>query len=80
MFKKHKLKSQIKGCKKKIAFLEQKRYRSQAALVAAILSNTTPDEQDVQYFNNYTGQINATRDQMHEYQRQLEELSKKNKE
>ena len=73
-----KLKSQIKKCKKHISFLEQKRYRSQAALVAAILSNTTPDEMDVEYFNNYTGQINATRDQMHEYQKQLNELNKKN--
>ena len=78
MFKKMKLKSQIKKCKKRITFLEQKRYRSQAALVAAILSNTTPDETDVEYFNNYTGQINATRDQMHEYQKQLNELNKKN--
>ena len=71
------LNSKIKKCKKRITFLEQKRYRSQAALVAAILQNTTPNETDVEYFNNYTGQINATRDEMHEYQKQLAELGKK---
>ncbi|MBP5176977.1 MAG: hypothetical protein ILP02_00155 [Clostridia bacterium] len=74
MFKKLKLKNLIKKCKKQITFLEQKRYRSQAALVAAILSSTTPDETDVEYFNNYTAKINATRDQMHEYQNQLAKL------
>ena len=78
MFKKLRLKRLIKGCKKRISYLEQKRYRSQAALVAAILSHTTPDETDVEYFNNYTGQINATRDKMHEYQSELEQLGKKN--
>ena len=42
MFKKMKLKKEIENCKKSIAELEQKRTRSQAALVEAILMKTEP--------------------------------------
>ena len=44
----------------------------------ANVHNDLIDSLDVEYFNNYTGQINATRDQMHECQKQLNELNKKN--
>lgn len=74
MFRKFKLKKEIKGCKKKIALLEQKRSRSQAALVEAILSHTQPNDSDVDYFNLFTGQITKERDRMHELMHELETL------
>ncbi len=74
MFKKMSLKRRIKKCKKNIEILEQKRSRSQAALVEAILTHSTPNDDDVDYFNHFTGLINAERDRMHTIAKQLEEL------
>ena len=76
MFEKMKLKNAIKQSKAKIAELEQKRSRSQAALVEAILSNSEPDDTDVDFFNHFTGLINAERDNLHNLMKQLEELEK----
>ena len=44
MFQKGKLKKAINASRKKITVLEQKRTRSQAALVYALLNHTTPSE------------------------------------
>ena len=74
MFKKMKLKSKIKKGKKQILEIEQKRSRSQAMLVEAILTNTTPDDADVDYFNRYTAQIEDVRLEMHELEMQLRNL------
>jgi len=74
MFQKMKLKRAIKKSKERIAEIEQKRSRSQAALVEAILSHTDPDDRDVDYFNHFTGMIEAERAHMHELMRQLDEL------
>ncbi|HOA84398.1 MAG TPA: hypothetical protein PKN17_00015 [Bacillota bacterium] len=74
MFKKLKLKRKIKTYKAQIEILEKKRARSQAALVEAILTHTTPSDTDVDYFNNYTSQINEIRKRLQEIQAQLEEL------
>lgn len=74
MFKKIKLKSKIKKCKKQILEIEQKRSRSQAKLVEAILTSTTPDDEDVDYFNRYTAQIEDVRREMHEFEMQLRKL------
>ncbi len=62
MFEKRKLNKQIKRSKYKIELLEQKRARSQAALVSAILTHTTPDDADVDVFNEITAQIDAERE------------------
>ncbi len=62
MFEKYKLKRQIKKSKYKIELLEQKRARSQAALVSAILTHTTPNDEDVDIFNEITAQIDAERE------------------
>ena len=47
MLKKSKLEKEINASRKKITTLEQKRTRSQAALVYALLNHTTPDEADI---------------------------------
>ncbi len=74
MFRKIKLKKQIRACIREINLLEQRRSRSQAALVSAILTGTTPADDDVDYFNRYTARINETRDRLHQLQQEYETL------
>ena len=74
MFKKMKLKREIENCKKEIEMLEQKRTRSQAALVEAILRQTSPKDSDVDYFNRFTAKIEEERDRLHRLMDELEKL------
>lgn len=74
MFRKIKLKKQIRACIREINLMEQRRSRSQAALVSAILTGTTPADDDVDYFTRYTAQINETRDRLHQLQQEYETL------
>ena len=76
MFKKMKLKKAIEQCKKDIADLEQKRTRSQAALVEAILTKSEPKDDDVDFFNKFTEQIETKRQELHSLMRELDELDK----
>ena len=71
LFKKMKIKRKIKKYEKQIAQLEKKRMRSQAALIEAILQHTTPHDADVDYFNNYSAQIDYFRVRIHEEQNKL---------
>lgn len=77
MFEKAKLKRGIKQRQQEILILEQKRSRSQAALVTAILTSTTPEDEDVDFFNRYTAQIEETRNEMHELKNKLDKLESK---
>ena len=72
MFAKMKINKEIKKCQKNIEQLEKLRYRSQAALVEAILKNESPSDDDVDYFNKYTSQIETFRDRIQELKKQLE--------
>lgn len=74
MFKKTILKGKINRCKRDIAVIEQKRIRSQSALVQAILTKETPDDADVDYFNLYTSRIDELRREMAEYEVQMTRL------
>lgn len=74
MFQKLKLKKEISKCKKQIEVLEQKRIRSQAALVTAILKHETPSDSDVDYFNSYTTKIDEVRAKMMQLKDQLTSL------
>ncbi len=76
MFEKGKLKKAIKRSKERIEAIEQKRTRSQAALVEAILRHTEPDDRDVDFFNQFTAQIEEERANLHKLMKQLEELEK----
>ena len=71
MFEKIKIRKQIKVIRHRIAFLEQKRARSQAALVDAILKKVDPNDEDVEYFNQFTGEIERLRTEMHELEAEL---------
>ena len=77
MFEKSKLKKAIKNSKDRIAEIEQKRTRSQAALVEAILRHTEPDDRDVDFFNQFTAQIEEERENLHRLQKELEALESK---
>lgn len=74
MFKKFALRRKIRKCKKEFLAIEQKRSRSQAALVEAILTNQSPSDQDVDFFNKYTAEIEAVRSEMHELETALKNL------
>jgi len=74
MFEKYKLRKKIRNKKKLILALEARRARSQAALVEAILTKSVPNDRDVDYFNDYTAQIDAARARMHKLQEQLDGL------
>lgn len=75
MLQKTKLKRAISASRKKILLLEQKRTRSQAALVYALLNHTSPNDEDIEYFNRFTVQIETEREHMHELMAELEKLS-----
>ena len=74
MFEKRKLKKAIEQSKQKIEQIEQKRSRSQSALVDAILRHTEPNDQDVDYFNQFTQQIEDERANLHRLMKELEQL------
>lgn len=76
MFEKKKLKKAIEKSKEKIAEIEQRRSRSQAALVDAILRHVDPDDADVDYFNQFTAQMEDERANLHRLMKELEELEK----
>lgn len=72
MFKKFKTKRKMRRIVRNIEGLERRRSRSQAALVEAILTSTTPNDADVDYFNLYTGRINELRKRLAEVKKELE--------
>ena len=74
MFKKSQLKKKIKMAKRNIESLEKKRTRSQAALVEAILTQKSPADEDVEFFNRFTALIEAEREKMHSLMKELESL------
>ena len=57
-----------------IIYAKRKRTRSQAALVYALLNHTTPADSDIEYFNQFTVQIENERAHMHELMAELEKL------
>ncbi|MBQ1388121.1 MAG: hypothetical protein IIY78_00650 [Clostridia bacterium] len=76
-FKKQKLKREIKLCMQTIKEIERRRSRSQSALVQAVLLQNSPDENDVEWFNKYTGEIAACRNHMIDLQNKLDSLQSK---
>ena len=77
MFRKRKLRKQIKLSKDTIAGLEQKRSRSQAALVSALLKNDIPNDVDVDYFNRFSDMIDREREHLRALTEEYEALAKK---
>lgn len=74
MFNKLKLRKSIKKSIKQIEELEKRRYRSQSALVEAILKHETPSDEDVEYFNKYTAEIDKLRREIRSMNKEIENL------
>lgn len=76
MSKKSQLKKEIDDCEREIVALEQKRERSQCALMRAMLSGQKPSPEDEHYFNVFSALIDEARDRLRNLNAQLEELKK----
>ena len=74
MSQRGKLAKEINVIEKEIQFLEIKRSRSMAALIEALLSRSTPNDADVQYFRTFTAEIEVKREQLQRLTKQLEAL------
>ncbi len=71
MSKKSELKNQIRDCELEIESLEQKRMRSQSALLRAVLSNTQPDPTEVEFFRVFSDLIDQQRERLAELNKEL---------
>jgi len=74
MSKKGELKRKIAESEEEIALLEQKRGRSQSALLEAIISNRQPDPTDVEYFKTFSQLIDLERANWRKLKSELDNL------
>ncbi len=65
------LKKEAEMLEQEILFLEEKRSRSQASIMTAVLDNLPPDDADLQFFRMYTAEIDVKRDKMREINAKL---------
>lgn len=54
--------------------LEVKRNRSMAALVESLIARVAPDEQEMQFFRQYTAEIDVKRERLADLNNQLKNL------
>ena len=59
-----KLNREISDLEAEIALLEEKRTRSQAALLDAVLDGVEPNGEDMDYFRLFTAQIEVKREKL----------------
>ena len=74
MSQKSKLVKEIDVLEEEIRILEVKRSRSMAVLLEAVISRTTPNETDVQFFRTFNAEIEVKRGHLQLLRRQLENL------
>ena len=74
MSKKGELKKAIAESERALEDLEQKRIRSQSAILYAYINQTTPPEEDNEIFNLYTQLIELERKYLQSLQTELENL------
>lgn len=79
MSKKQDLKRQIAESEAEIVSLEQKRLRSQSALIENYVVNEKPNENDVNYFKLYSDLIKLERENLQQLKKRLEDLKKNKK-
>ncbi|MDE5563019.1 MAG: hypothetical protein K2K13_00930 [Clostridiales bacterium] len=77
MSKKGQLKKQIDDCEREIRAYEQKRERSQTAIMRAMLAGKKASPEDEQYFNVFSNLIDQEREKLRGLYAELEELKKK---
>lgn len=74
MFERNKIAKELNALEEEIKLLEIKRSRSIAVILEALISRTTPNEEDVQYFRTFTAEIEVKREQLQKLTKQLEGL------
>ena len=77
MSKKSKLKKEIDDLEREIEVLEQKRERSQTAVIRALITNTKASQEDVQYFLTFSNLIDNDRESLRKLYAELDGLTKK---
>lgn len=68
------LAKEITLLEKEMRELESKRTRSMAALMEAVISKRDPDEGEMQFFRQYTAEIEVKRERLVELTNQLKAL------
>ena len=68
------LAKEINLLEKEMRELESKRDRSMAALVEAVISKREPEEVEMQYFRQYTAEIEVKREKLIELTEQLKTI------
>ena len=79
MSKKSKLKKEIDDIEREIEALEQKRERSQIAVIRAMMQGLKPDPEDQRYFLTFSALIDNERDNLRRLYVELADLVGKNK-
>ncbi|MBD5131243.1 MAG: hypothetical protein HDT28_01420 [Clostridiales bacterium] len=74
MSQKNKLAKEIHALEEEIKALEFKRSRSMAVIMEAMLSQSMPNDTDVQFFRTFNAEIEIKRDQLQKLTKQLENL------
>ncbi len=74
MLQRNKIAKEIHALEEEIKILEIKRSRSIAVILEALISRTTPNDEDVQYFRTFTAEIEIKREQLQKLTKQLEGL------
>ena len=74
MSQKMDLAKEIAVLEKEMHELECKRARSMAALMEALISRKEPDETEMQYFRQYTAEIDVKRDKLIELTKRLQSI------
>lgn len=71
MSKKRELREAIADTEQEIEALEQKLFRSQTALMLALLEGTKPDKTEVDFFKLYASLIVEARNRLLQYNKEL---------
>lgn len=79
MSKKSKLKREIEDIEREIEALEQKRERSQIAVMRAMISGTKPSPEDEQYFMVFSSLIDEEREHLRQLNAELQQLEAESK-
>lgn len=79
MSKKSQLKKAIDDSEKEIEALEQKRERSQVAVMRAMVAGVQPEPEDMQYFTVFSQLIDNERENLRKLYAELNDLKKKKK-
>lgn len=74
MSQKRKLAREMNTLENEIKALESKRSRSMAVIMEAMLSQTNPNDTDVQFFRMFNAEIEIKREQLQKLTKQLERL------